>query len=1111
MGRRGGRGGSRAQRGLSPRSPRAWKTLGGALAALLAAAPASAEWPAARRDPRRTGASPSASDIVKPAQYWRSYLGGALGGLAFVAGDTDGDGALDVLYAAGGRLALARPDGEVLWQTAQLGVQAVADVLDLDGDGAREVIARSGGQAMLIDGRSGALLWRQPAGELGTLSALRLADLDADGRLDLFVDRCGCCAVEGASPGEIYSFAGDLASPVKLGPLPARDHCNAAANTVGDWDGDGDLDLLLPTSDALMLATASGQALGTSAPIALYIGGARCEAADIDGQPGDEAVCLHNVGVGNQEGRRVFAIGYRPGQVPPAALLWEQVLAPSVDGDLRAPGRLLWDLDGDGAAEVVASGKDAAGAWTTRVLDAATGATEATLDGQLAQAVVPAPDVRPWLITSEGEDVYGWRAVSGPPGIAAEWGVPSRRVPRQLDRIANRRAALAEGAVLVDLDGDGRRELILESTADPGGLQAYHVGAENLDAGAAYPLDAGVGLVAAAGLDTADAAARLAVSRDDGYLAILDGALATMNPLKEGNETFPGMRTGNYYTGSGALFTFGRAPIAARLEPDAPAESVLVVDARGDLVRVDTLLASNVSPASPTWRARDTSGASIARPAPGAVAGVAGFRLLQPITDPPSFALSLLDSEGGERSAAPLSRPPSWDVLPGDLDGDGALDLVAMTVDSAAATEVLAFRADGAPLWQSALTAQSGTSPLALADWDGDGADDVALAVNTARVLAGQTGALLAESPATPFLAYFMPILLDVTGDGAPEMTLQGGLYQARTLSHDLQAPLWEGPDDRPYPYGAVAACGGVPTLVEGSLASAARLAITSMAGPSPGARVSAVLAGGEAFPDEAAAEAAGAAPGQLGDVAVSANLSGLDATPTALVGSTDGFLYAVDACTGALRWSHRFDAPVGAPILSDTDGDGLDDIVVSVADGYLYGLRHEILPAPGHVWDVDVPRGLTTEDIDEIETESALYAAWAPVPGATTYELAVVGAAGTYLTTPAWVDVGAGTSATITGLPLEDGAKFYVGVRAVGPAGRGPDRPSDGVIVRLRPGADEEGRAGDEHLLWGRGCACRVDSAAGEGAAGLGAAAALLSAWAARRRPRRRRARSAP
>lgn len=1093
---------------------RVGRGLGGALAALLAAAaaaPASAEWPVARRDPRRTGASPNASDIVKPAQYWRSYLGGALGGFAFVAGDTDGDGALDVLYAAGGRLALARPDGEVLWQTAQLGVQAVADVLDLDGDGAREVIARGSGQALLIDGRSGALLWKQPAGELGTMSALRLADLDADGRLDLFVDRCGCCAVEGASPGEIYSFAGDLASPVKLGPLPARDHCNAAANTLGDWDGDGDLDLLLPTSDALMLATPSGQVLGTSAPIALYIGGARCEAANIDGQPGDEAVCLHNVGVGNQEGRRVFALGYRPGQSPPAALLWEQVLAPSVDGDLRAPGRLLWDLDADGAAEVVASGKDAAGTWTTRVLDAATGATEATLDGQLAQAVVPVPGATPWLVTSQGEEVYGWRAVIAPPTVVMElvWGLSGRRVPRQLDRLANRRSALAEDAVLVDLDGDGRRELLLEPTGDPGGLQAYYVGVESLGDGAAYTLDAGVGLVAAAGLDAVDAAARLAVSRDDGYLAILDGALATMNLLKEGNETLPGMRIGNYYTGSGALFTFGRAPIAGRLEPDAPAESALVVDARGDLVRVDSLLASNVSPARPTWRARDTSGASIARPSPGARADVAGFRLLQPITDPPSFALSLLDSEGAERFAAPLSRPPSWDVLPGDLDGDGTLDLVAMTVDSAAATEILAFRSDGAPQWTSPLTAQSGTSPLALADWDGDGADDVALAINTARVLAGQTGALLAESAATPFLAYFMPILLDVSGDGAPEMTLQGGLYQARTLSHDLQTPLWEGPDDRPYPYGAIAACGGVLTLVEGSLASTARLAITSMAGPSPGARATVVLAGGEVFPDEAAAEAAGAAPGQLGDVAVSANLSGADGTPTALVGSTDGFLYAVDACTGALRWSHRFDAPVGAPILSDTDGDGLDDIVVSVADGYLYGLRHEILPAPGYVWDVDVPRGLTAEDIDEIETESALYAAWAPVPGATTYELAVVGAAGTYLTAPAWVDVGAGTSATITGLPLEDGAKFYVGVRAVGPAGKGPDRPSDGVIVRLRPGADEPGRAG-EYLLWGRGCACSLGGA-GEEAAGLGAAVVLLSALGARRRSRRRRGPAMP
>jgi len=1111
-----------------------WRTvlaLSGTAATLLGATPGAAEWPTARHDARRTGASASASNIVKPAQYWRAYLGGALGGHAFVVGDTDADGATDVVYAAGGRLVLASPAGEVLWSTGNLDLQSIIEVADLDLDGAPEVVVRSNSRVSLVDGRTGAVRWQQPPKEMGTLGTTRLADFNADGRLDLFIDRCGCCAVESASPGEIYAFPADLGAPIKLGSLPPRSHCSSAANTVGDWDGDGAPDLLLPLSDAILFIRPDGTPLGQSAPLAQYIGGARCEAADVDGVPGDEAICMHNVGVGNAPGRRVFALTYRPASSPPVQLVWQEQLSPLVDGELRAPTRLVWDLDGNGTLEVVASGRTG-NEWTTFVRDAATGDDLATLPGQLAHAVVPAGQgAPPWLVTSGDEKVRGYRASPDASILTSGWEVENRRVPTRLDRALDRRSSLSQAAVVRDLDGDGEVELILEANSEPEQLHAYRLGASGPVPLADHPLGVGVGVAALAvplGASGASGAPALVVSRNDGYLALLDAALVTQNPLKEGNETLPGMRVGAYGTGAGGLFTFGKAPIAARLGPGATAESVLVVDARGDLTRIDAAEASNVSPARPAFRLRDSFGASVAPAFPNGPARIGCFRRRHPLTEPPSYALAVVDEQGQEFLGVPLAYPPFWDVLPGDLDGDGALDFAAMTVNSAAGTEILAFTGAGAPLWQAGLTAQFGTSPAAVGDWNGDGRDDVLVAVNSARVYSGPTGAVLADSGG--FLAYFMPLLADVSSDGVPEVTLQGGLYGARTMAHDLEATLWQGPEDRPYPYGALATCPGSSKLVEGSLASTARLSITTMGGATGGARSTLVLAEGHAFPDEAAAEASGARLGQLGDVAVSANLAG-DGSPTALVGSTDGFLYAVEACTGALRWSHRFEAPVGAPILSDTDGDGLEDIVVSVGDGYLYGLRHEQLPAPGFVWDVDLEHGLDMDDLDEIETAGSLHAIWSPVAGATSYELAVVGAAGTYLTTPAWIDVGANTSVSIGELPLENGAKYYVGVRAIGPAGRSPDRPSDGVIVRFPEGAGGGGGAGgagggggsggagagagggggsgdtgpseerpEEILLWGRGCACRLGGQ-DDGAAALGAWVAALALWAARRR----------
>ena len=69
-------------------------------------------------------------------------------------------------------------------------------------------------------------------------------------------------------------------------------------------------------------------------------------------------------------------------------------------------------------------------------------------------------------------------------------------------------------------------------------------------------------------------------------------------------------------------------------------------------------------------------------------------------------------------------------------------------------------------------------------------------------------------------------------------------------------------------------------------------------------------------------------------------NLTGAGG-PSAVVGGSDGWLYAVDPCAGTLTFTYDFGAPVGEPVFGDTDGDGLDEIVVSVADGYLYALRN--------------------------------------------------------------------------------------------------------------------------------------------------------------------------
>ncbi|MBI2321927.1 MAG: hypothetical protein HYU88_07510, partial [Chloroflexi bacterium] len=76
---------------------------------------------------------------------------------------------------------------------------------------------------------------------------------------------------------------------------------------------------------------------------------------------------------------------------------------------------------------------------------------------------------------------------------------------------------------------------------------------------------------------------------------------------------------------------------------------------------------------------------------------------------------------------------------------------------------------------------------------------------------------------------YFMPMIVDLASDGTLEAILQGGLLPMTVLNHGLET-LYEGEDDRPFPYGALADCPGVgKSLVEGSATHPSRLKLISL------------------------------------------------------------------------------------------------------------------------------------------------------------------------------------------------------------------------------------------------------------------------------------------
>ena len=123
---------------------------------------------------------------------------------------------------------------------------------------------------------------------------------------------------------------------------------------------------------------------------------------------------------------------------------------------------------------------------------------------------------------------------------------------------------------------------------------------------------------------------------------------------------------------------------------------------------------------------------------------------------------------------------------------------------------------------------------------------------------------------------------------------------------------------------------------------------------------------------------------------------------PSALLGSSDGWLYSVNPCNGALDFALPFDAAVGTPIFGDTDGDGHDEAIVPVADGYLYGLKNEAVGSPPFVWDTDPAHGVE-QDVADIETKDTLSGRWGAVDGATAYEIAVVDSVNAFVGASPW------------------------------------------------------------------------------------------------------------
>ncbi|NOY92124.1 MAG: VCBS repeat-containing protein [Deltaproteobacteria bacterium] len=1073
-----------------------------------------ADWPMARHDRERTGAATGTSNLTTPTPYYRYYLGGSLSASQMLTFDVDADGMLDVLMVTGGRVVARTVDDTDLWSSPPRGISAFVGLADLDGDGSEELLARSNNQVVVLNPATGAELWEEPAGEMGTLGGTRLADFDADGTVDLLVAECGCCGVNSGYPGAIYSFSAGFAAARRIFELPEARCGFSRVITEVDVDGAGPPELLLPSANTLRIYSPStGAMLAESPSLGTRPYWNRCWPAQLDADPGQEIVCVlmeNNSALVDRW--RVTVFDYASAGA--LSILWTTVLAPDATGDLRVLDPVV-DLDSDGAPELVLAVANSS-VWETRIYDAATGTLRATIPNTIAVGHI-ASSAGLQLVTRSDTALEGFVYAAGV--TTPTWSLPDHDVFTSYDFAAAAQRSRPFHLLSLDLDADGMPELLTtEPTATGSRMVAYAIDGSSATEVASYALAAGTDAQSAWVIPPVTPSnSTLAVAYTDGFMIIHDSLLS---PSVASGEFDPArLRTGGYYA-SGRWRDLRRSPVTAALEPDA-GDAIIVSDARGALLRLDANFASWGFEPLLRWERLYTSAPTIVPGLAGGGPGIACLSVRDPQAEARQFDVTVLAPDGSTHWSVPTSDVPILDLVPASLDGDAIPDLVfhwGSRSDTLLQTRAISG-ADGSLLWDmTPIETGAGRQPagIAIGRFDGDDRDDIYFEGGATRVLSGADGTQLASFPGP---AYFLPTLVDIDGDSTREVVLHGGQSPINVLSADLSAQLWTSiDDDRPYPYGSVARCAtDRVVLVSTSWGKASRLKRTELSGGALGTESSTFLAGGRAFTTRADVDAAGVFAGQLTSVAVHSNLAG-DGTPAALVGSTDGWLYWVDPCDGTLVHAIDFGVAVGQTVFADTNGDGLDELLVSAADGYLYGLKQRNIERPAWVNDIDPADPSGMDDVDLVNTRDTLIGRWAAVPGAVRYEVGVF-YDGAPLLADRWQDVGTDTEVTLAGLSLINGRRYAISVRAISAAGPSVDAVSDGAIVRF-PVSDDAGTPGvdastDDASTPGADAGTPTDGSGGSGGCGCRVtpssdarpwalflfALALASVWRRRRR----------
>lgn len=1008
-----------------------------------------------RHDPQRTAVQSLPGLIDIPAVKWSLPLGGSLGGTQFLVEDVNLDSEPEVVLIRGGRVVARHFDGTVVWATEPLAAWWVLATADLDRNGRPEVWAASYWTGVFaLDGTTGAVLWRtDPTLNARQAPTVFPIDVESDGISELYVGDWGG-AMGGTGTGRVYAFpAGFSASvPVTTFDVSAHGYWNAQGQDPGDMDGDGRPDILALSNDhAILYDPATGAPRLTSPDLTVFpYGGAQITLADLDRDGRDEGIIASNNGGG------LFTTAKRFGilEVESGALVarWQVFIDPTA-GQHRFVRRPYADLVPGGPLELFHSVHEPATGWTTRIYtgDAVSGSPLLTLsdrvavgtddldgDGSAELFVIDAPaDTVPAFST-----LRALRFAAGtPPTYVEVWS--STRAALLPEPSAWFRDALpvsipsapSAGSLLLvgrDPSADNRTDEIV-ALRSTDGVEIARLAVEP----DAQPV--------AVRTETSDGL--FALSATDGTVAHYDATFALLN-----DDALP--------LGAPDLvelnFPMASPPVTA--DPDG-APLLMAVDSSGRLSAYQPADASPTHPPAVRWTAdlppSGTPYAQLDAANPGGAAVLYAARH----PDGRLAVRTLSAGTGAERLSVELATRAdvamNWDPLPlrdasgstygyGVATRDGRSDELRHQVMDAASGTL-------ADLGLTRIGTGGGDYCAAAFDRNADGFDDYwVMSASNGRVVDPRSGALLLGRDGVATMGSLT--LTDLDGDTTTDVYHDATYGPQRS---DLDFVLqWRGATQ--HNLGSVLAAAAGESRIGTARASSATFDLYRA---SDGTLLHTVaLVGGAVYPDEAAARAAGAVPGILTNVIGVDDLTGLG-HGSFVVGSTDGWLYALSVEDASLDWTMNFRANVGEPIAADIDADAATELVVSVGDGHVHAIDRQEISPPEEVWDTDgsFTAMSAADDLDEIEGATSVGANWRDAPGASGYDYRLLTDDGVVVVD--WAGTTGATGFVRDDLSLQLGRRYVVAVRALGTVGGDPATSaevlSDGFLIvdRTPPG----------------------------------------------------------